>query len=380
MNRIYKYELLRGSKHFICPACHHKTFKPYVLSEDGKTWAGSEFGRCERINSCGYLKYPNMKEMKFCEKDFNNSDCYFRDETKLIPDYIDKSIVESTFCNFRENVLARYIIKNFGSETFFDLQAKYNIGTAKNGGTIFWQEDIEGRFRTGKVFYYKPDGHRDKERASWFVHKKIKENFNLKQCLFGEHLLKDINVNKHEKKIFFNSNDISELESYFENIPLPTEPIKLNECTTIIDCSLFVKSHLNTVKAYIGKEIALPYLKRLNEFKQLLEVTKVALCESEKTAVLMSVLEPDFIWLASGGSEMLNAERLKVLTNQNILLTVFPDNGQFDKWKEKTRFITNRKMDYSVENAYNEGIIDKGADILDLYLLKTDLSIFKKKK
>jgi len=37
-------------------------------------------------------------------------------------------------------------------------------------------------------------------------------------------------------------------------------------------------------------------------------------------------------------------------------------------------------MDYSVENAYNEGIIDKGADILDLYLLKTDLSGFKKKK
>ena len=303
MNRIYKYELLKGSKHYQCPKCKHITFKPLVYTSDGKTIVGEEFGRCERINSCGYLKFPNMKETKFNEKDFNNSDCYFRDETKLIPDYIDKSIVESTFCNFRENVLARYIIKNFGSETFFDLQAKYNIGTAKNGGTIFWQEDIEGRFRTGKVFYYKPDGHRDKERASWFVHKKIKENFNLKQCLFGEHLLKDINVQ-----------------------------------------------------------------------------TKVALCESEKTAVLMSVLEPEFIWLASGGSEMLNAERLKVLTNENILLTVFPDNGQFDKWKEKTRFIANRQIDYSVENAYNEGIIDKGADILDLYLLKTDLSGFKKKK
>ena len=303
MNRIYKYELLRGSKHYRCPNCNHMTFKPLVYTSDGKTIVGEEFGRCERINSCGYLKFPNMKEMKFCEKDFNNSDCYFRDETKLIPDYIDKSIVESTFCNFRENVLARYIIKNFGSETFFNLQEKYNIGTAKNGGTIFWQEDIQGRFRTGKVFYYKTDGHRDKERASWFIHKKVKENFNLKQCLFGEHLLKDINVQ-----------------------------------------------------------------------------TNVALCESEKTAVLMSILEPDFIWLASGGSEMLNAERLKVLTNENILLTVFPDNGQFDKWKEKTRFIANRQIDYSVENAYNEGIIDKGADILDLYLLKTDLSGFKKKK
>jgi len=75
----------------------------------------------------------------------------------------------------------------------------------------------------------------------------------------------------HKQKIFFNSADVSELENFFENIPLPTEPIKLNECTTIIDCSLFVQSHLNTVKAYIGKEIALPCLKRLRELKQLIE-------------------------------------------------------------------------------------------------------------
>jgi len=79
----------------------------------------------------------------------------------------------------------------------------------------------------------------------------------------------------HKQKTFFNSADISELENFFENITLPTEPIKLNECTTIIDCSLFVQSHLNTVKAYIGKEIALPCLKRLNELKQLLEIMNI---------------------------------------------------------------------------------------------------------
>jgi len=85
-------------------------------------------------------------------------------------------------------------------------------------------------------------------------------------------IIPEVTKIKHEKKIFFNSNDISELESYFENTTLPNTAIKLNECTKIIDCSLFVKSHLNTVKAYIGKEIALPYLNRLKEFKQLLEV------------------------------------------------------------------------------------------------------------
>lgn len=91
-------------------------------------------------------------------------------------------------------------------------------------------------------------------------------------CQTQPEIVSEVTKIKHEKKIFFNSNDISELESYFENTTLPNTAIKLNECTKIIDCSLFVKSHLNTVKAYIGKEIALPYLNRLKEFKQLLEV------------------------------------------------------------------------------------------------------------
>lgn len=298
----YKYELLKGSKHFICPACHHKTFKPYVLSEDGKTWAGSEFGRCERINSCRYLRYPNFNNYN----NFNNYKKTSEIETKKIiensiPDYIDKSIVEETFNNFKNNVLARYIIKNLGSETFFKLQEKYNIGTAKNGGTIFWQQDINSNFRTGKVIYYKPDGHRDKGKGTWFVHKKIKENFNLKQCFFGEHLLKDLNENQ-----------------------------------------------------------------------------KVALCESEKTAILMSIFEPDYIWLATGGAEMLNAERLRLLTDVNLI--VYPDNGQFNKWLIKTRFIKNRKMNYEVEEAVKNGILPAGSDILDLYLLKIDFNNYKKIK
>ncbi len=63
---------------------------------------------------------------------------------------------------------------------------------------------------------------------------------------------------------------ITELENYFEGIELTNHPIKLNECSTITNCSLFIESHIATVKANNGKRTFLPYLNRLEELKQVL--------------------------------------------------------------------------------------------------------------
>jgi len=69
------------------------------------------------------------------------------------------------------------------------------VGTVKKwgGAAVYWQVDIEGNVRAGKMMGYNPkDGHRIKEphpQVSW-VHSELKlPDFNLKQCLFGEHLL-----------------------------------------------------------------------------------------------------------------------------------------------------------------------------------------------
>lgn len=65
-------------------------------------------------------------------------------------------------------------------------------------------------------------------------------------------------------------NDIAELENYFAGIELPTQPVKLNKCSTITDCSLFIESHFDTVKGNNGNRTFLPYLNRLQELKQAL--------------------------------------------------------------------------------------------------------------
>jgi hypothetical protein len=68
------------------------------------------------------------------------------------------------------------------------------------------------------------------------------------------------------------SNDITELENYFASIELPTQPVKLNRCSTITDCSLFIESHFATVKGNNGNTTFLPYLNRLQELKQVLTI------------------------------------------------------------------------------------------------------------
>ena len=272
---------MKGSKKFICPSCGQKKFVPYV-DENKNIVDVEKYGRCERILSCQYCEYPKIK---------GNERQQQRETKPYIPpkptEFVSKEIVERTFNNFKANVFFQYLIKTFGKDMAFELQSRYNIGTSKSGGTIFWQQDRKNRFRTGKVIYYKPDGHRDKDKFSWFVHKKIRDDFNFQQCFFGLHLTTS------EKPI--------------------------------------------------------------------------ALCESEKTAVMMSVYEPQFTWIASGGSEMLNVQRLSELPR---LDKVFADNGQFEKWAKATRNFDGRQMDVTVDQAVESELIEKGSDILDLYQMK----------
>lgn len=68
------------------------------------------------------------------------------------------------------------------------------------------------------------------------------------------------------------SNDIAELETFFKSVEVPTQPIKLNQSSTISDCSLFIDSHIARVKANSGKQTFLPYLHRLQKLKQILTI------------------------------------------------------------------------------------------------------------
>lgn len=64
--------------------------------------------------------------------------------------------------------------------------------------------------------------------------------------------------------------EILELENYFTGITLHKKPLKLNKCSTITDCSLFIESHIAMVKGNAYKHKFLQYHKRLQQLKEIL--------------------------------------------------------------------------------------------------------------
>lgn len=210
------------------------------------------------------------------------------------PSYINKDIVYRS--QSTQNSLIYYLCGYFDTDTLMKACALYFIGSTKNGNIIYWQVDEQMKVRSGKVIMYDGDtGHRIKGTGVKWVHKIMNlQDFNLRQCLFGEHLLK----------------------------VYPDKP--------------------------------------------------VCLVESEKTALICSMIFPNYNWLSCGGFGNFKADRLKVLAGRKVI--VYPDTDTtgetFAKWKESAEGMTFANFvvsDFCECNANDEQRTAK-ADIADILL------------
>jgi hypothetical protein len=196
MNTEYKYQLAKKGKS-ICPQCERKTYVLYIDAATGKP-LHSTVGKCDRSDNCGHHYSPKQyfQDNHISFDTVKNSTQYRKPSPKPQPvqSYIDADIFKKSLQGYENNTLVKYLCGIVGDEASRQAVERYYIGTAKNGGTIFWQIDVAGRIRTGKVVRYAADGHRRKDvmpPVDW-VHTILKlSDFSLMQCLFGEHLLHD---------------------------------------------------------------------------------------------------------------------------------------------------------------------------------------------
>lgn len=205
-NHRYFLEPYKGSaSRHSCPNpnCGQKGKFSFYIDRETNEPLGDHVGRCSRSDSCGYHFTPKMffeanPEAK--PSDFSKWNDVPAPPSRPVS-YIDNSVFKKTLgLNYR-NTFITFLIALFGKERTEMLINKYNIGTAETGEVIFHQVDLQGNVRSGKVMKYNiienketvigRDCKRDKKYINW-THTKLKlDNFNLKQCLFGEHLLTD---------------------------------------------------------------------------------------------------------------------------------------------------------------------------------------------
>ncbi len=201
-NHPFILEPYKGmNSRYRCPQCNkERSLSRYIDSTTGEH-VHPDVGRCNREHNCGYHYTPkqyftdnNIEQDPVVHQKANH-------QLKSIPEkstsYIAGKILKSSLQQHEENHFIQYLVSLFGNDIASDLVGKYYIGTSRHweGSTVFWQIDNAGRIRSGKVMLYDPvTGKRVKEPFSHitWVHKLLKqEEFALKQCFYGEHLLKD---------------------------------------------------------------------------------------------------------------------------------------------------------------------------------------------
>jgi hypothetical protein len=213
----------RGTRH-TCPNC--KVKQTFTLYLDGNTGhpIHPTVGKCNREIKCGY-HYPPREYFADHPELWKNGSREYKPQSNNIPirrqsanrrpgkhyntklhsslavppkmDLIPRKYVkESVSANSN---FVRFLCKHFPRENVKKAIENYALGATKNGSVIFWQIDIKGNVRTGKIMQYNPATGkriRHKSGAINWVHNILKRrdpnytNFNLDQCYFGEHLLK----------------------------------------------------------------------------------------------------------------------------------------------------------------------------------------------
>ena len=220
----------------------------------------------------------------------------------LDPSLVAKSLsLDSVFC--KSVVSSGYL----SAPQLRHAASRYRLGCTKDGGVIFWEIDDQQRVHTGKIMYYQSDCHRDKSHNPTWVHTLMKShlpaNYELQHCLFGLHLL-----NSHPDPLMGRG--------------------YLNERAT----GGAVKPP-NIGGGLAGVDASFSSFLRAEE-KDRSGNNGVAIVESEKTAVIMSELIPEFIWLSCGGLQMFKPELLAPLVNHKVVL--FPDTDEtgeaYNQW------------------------------------------------
>lgn len=202
---------------YTCPNCGKpRCFTRYVW-DDG-TPVGPECGICDHTGSCNYHMPPREyfkihPEARRTEEDWRKAPDWLKQKQEaqrsvqapapqpprplcvIPPDIVARSVshrTKSYLVEFLDSILDPIVVEGLIDE--------YRLGVTHSRAAIFFQIDAEGRCRTGKMMMYDTEtGHRIKDtdkqgRINW-VHAVMKrvgqlpEDWELTQCLFGEHLL-----------------------------------------------------------------------------------------------------------------------------------------------------------------------------------------------
>ncbi len=353
----YILEKYKGqTTRFTCPKCGRKhSFTRYIDSETGR-YLSPLVGICNRAIKCGYHFPPkqffenNLSVHRFSqintneleEKEIRENSCKSVDKKKEITPIkqIDKKYLQKTFG--KESNFLTFLKNTFPNDVVEQVILDYFISGTKDKSIIYWQIDLQGRIRTGKIMQYNPEtGHRIKSPTVIVgagSKPALKRTPNNKTNQFSGAGLEPAPTGYR----ITNQLPISWIHSELKRKGILPMDWQLTQC-------LF------------GEHLITKYPQK-----------PIMLVESEKTAIVMSCFHPCFNWLATGGLQNLKMEKLYPIRKFPII--AYPDLKCYDLWKAKAEKINKEigsqiVVSHYLEELANEEQKEQGLDIADFYLM-----------
>ena len=261
----YKYSLEKNVTKYFCPQCNQKRFVKYIYNETGE-YVHDLVGRCDRESSCRY-HFPPKKYFHRSGNNYKSQQVSYNKQ-QLVEDKkitcMDINTVEATIGQYGDNTFVQGLIDVFGQKDVMRSVDMYKLGTLEDQSDkiIFWQFDKQLSCRGGKVISYNRETLKRDKEITWMHTVLRMQDFNLSQCLFGEHLIRT--------------------------------------------------SH-----------------------------DHVIVVESEKSAIVGSIVLPDYVWVATGGKS--SGVKEKLVTLKGYTVTLIPDIDAIGEWKQIIQTIKDFK-------------------------------------
>ncbi len=350
MGKNFRYTLEKGSKKHPCPACGKRTFHRYLETETGD-YIPDQYGRCDRVESCGYHLNPykdgfttDQSREQWSQKSLLSTFQHFSNqvhkdirtaEPVLIPKVVLVAIIKNgaLFSNFCQNLLTRVPFP-FDPDDVQKVAEMYMLGTvakgSRAGGLTIPYIDQQGGCRFIQVKTFDQDNHTT-----------------------GTDSLTSI-IERHHKKTG-------------THLPGWLEAYQKNE----LKVSCLFGAHL------------------LPKYPS----NRIALVEAPKTAIYGTLYfgipetANDLLWMAVYSRDTLTVEKCKAIQGRTVYL--FPDlskdGSTFKLWQAKadeimkalpgTRIVVSRMLEDMAGSQDRE----KGSDIAD-WLIRCDWKQFRKQK
>ena len=306
----YKLERYRagGSNRYVCPQCgRKKCFTRYVDVETGE-YVGEDCGKCNHTASCGY-HYPPRE--------------FFRDH----PELRRKDDYQTEYVNGKQKLnisrksqgIGSLSLKvgqtDMGQTEFFDFEWVRKAMFRKSTFRLWLEKLMMEKLMMEKVVGGDEPGMSDAHIQSvldaYYVGGTAKDvviggvNYGPAVVFW----LIDEQQRVHDAKLMAYRKDGHRVQGW------------ANSMRSICERSHVGPQLLETEKVLFGLHLLPRYPEKT-----------VCIVESEKTAIICACRYPDCLWLATGGCG--NLQERKLLPLKDRKLVVYPDSGEYEKWKE----------------------------------------------